>query len=126
MGLQVSVGRQHRPRASAVMTVCADQRFPDTAVNGTLVHEFENLELIIVDDASGREAFDALKHRAPRIRVRTSQTNPCMAAANRGIEADRGDIVLRLDTDDAAQLAHTGDWRRHSMTTASSAWWEAP
>lgn len=92
------------------MTAYTDQRFLDAAVDSILAQEFDDLELIIVDDASGRgEVFEALARRDPRIRVLTNPANlGTAAAANRGIAAARGDIILRLDSDDVAEPAHVG------------------
>lgn len=98
------------PRASVVMTVYTDQRFLDAAVNSVLTQEFDDLELIIVDDGTGEDAvFQALARRDRRIRLVINPTNlGTAAAANRGIEAARGEIILRLDADDIAEPAHVG------------------
>lgn len=97
------------PRASAVMTVYKDQRFLDAAVNSILTQEFDDLELIIVDDGTGQDAvFQELARRDRRIRLVINPNNLGTAAANRGIEAARGELILRLDTDDIAEPAHVG------------------
>ncbi|TPN01521.1 glycosyltransferase [Mesorhizobium sp. B2-1-3A] len=98
------------PRASVVMTVYTDQRFLDAAVNSILTQEFDDLELIIVDDGTGQDAvFQELARRDRRIRLVINPTNlGTAAAANRGIEAARGEIILRLDADDIAEPAHVG------------------
>lgn len=92
------------------MTVYTDQRFLDAAVNSILTQEFDDLELIIIDDGTGQDAvFQELARRDPRIRLITNPTNlGTAAAANRGIEAARGEIILRLDADDIAEPAHVG------------------
>ncbi|UVK53716.1 glycosyltransferase [Mesorhizobium sp. AR02] len=98
------------PRASVVMTVYTDQRFLDAAVNSILTQEFDDFELVIVDDGTGQDAvFQELARRDPRIRLVTNPTNlGTAAAANRGIETARGEIILRLDADDIAEPAHVG------------------
>ncbi len=92
------------------MTVYTDQRFLDAAVESILNQEFRDLELVIVDDGTGQdEVFRALARRDPRIRLFSNPTNlGTAAAANRGIEAARGDIILRLDADDIAEPTHVG------------------
>ncbi|KRB31949.1 hypothetical protein ASE05_02665 [Mesorhizobium sp. Root172] len=92
------------------MTVYTDQRFLDAAVNSILTQEFDDLELIIVDDGTGQDAvFQELARRDPRIRLIINPTNlGTAAAANRGIEAARGEIILRLDADDVAEPTHVG------------------
>ncbi|MFD1987851.1 glycosyltransferase [Mesorhizobium newzealandense] len=103
-------GTDRVPRASVVMTVYTDQRFLDAAVDSILAQEFSDLELIIVDDGTGQDAvFQALARRDPRIRIVVNPTNlGTAAAANRGIEAARADIILRLDADDVAEPTHVG------------------
>ena len=99
-----------RPAVSVVMTVYNDFRFLDAAVDSVLAQDFRDLELIIVDDGNARDAmFDALARRDPRIRIVVNPTNlGASAAANRGIESARGDIIARLDADDVAEPAWIG------------------
>ncbi|MBN8938639.1 MAG: glycosyltransferase [Rhizobiales bacterium] len=98
------------PGASVVMTVYNDFRFLDAAVDSVLGQEFRDLELIIVDDGTGEDArFDALARRDPRIRIVVNPTNiGTAAAANRGIDIARGDIIVRLDADDIAEPTRVG------------------
>ena len=98
------------PRASVIMTVYNDLRFLDAAVDSILQQEFRDLELIIVDDGTGQDAiFEALRHRDPRIRLVTNPANAgASAAANRGIEAARAEIIVRLDADDVAERTRVG------------------
>jgi glycosyltransferase involved in cell wall biosynthesis len=93
------------PAVSVVMTVYKDFRFLDAAVDSILAQDFRDLELIIVDDGNRDDArFDALARRDPRIRVVMNPTNlGTAAAANRGIETARADIIARLDADDIAE-----------------------
>jgi glycosyltransferase involved in cell wall biosynthesis len=92
------------------MTVYNDLRFLDEAVDSILGQEFADLELIIVDDGTGEDQrFNALARRDPRIRLVTNPANlGTAAAANRGIEAARADIIVRLDADDVAEPARVG------------------
>jgi glycosyltransferase involved in cell wall biosynthesis len=98
------------PRASVVMTVYNDLRFLDAAVDSILQQEFRELELVIVDDGTGQDAlFKALARRDPRIRLVTNPVNlGTAAAANRGIENARADIIVRLDADDVAEPTRVG------------------
>ncbi len=98
------------PRASIVMTVYNDLRFLDEAVDSILHQEFRDFELVIVDDGTRQDAvFKALGERDPRIRIVVNPTNlGTAAAANRGIEAARSDIILRLDADDVAEPTQVG------------------
>lgn len=99
-----------RPRVSVVMTVYNDLRFFDAAVDSILGQDFRDLELVIVDDGTGQtELFDSVARRDPRIRLVVNPANiGTAAAANRGIEASRADIIVRLDADDISEPARIG------------------
>lgn len=92
------------PHVAVVMTVYEDRRFLEAAVHGILVQTFRDFELIIVDDAGPPDALLAdLSRRDARIHVVVNESNlGAAAAANRGIEAARADIIVRLDADDIA------------------------
>ncbi len=92
-------------RISVVMTVCNDTRFLDAAVESVLVQDFSDFELVIVDDGARQDAIMAgLAHRDPRVRIVANKENLGPgAAANRGIEVARADILVRLDADDLAE-----------------------
>ena len=98
------------PRVSVVMAVGPDLRFLDAAVDSVLAQEYDDLELVVIDDATGaRDVFADLTRRDPRIRLLTNETNVGAAtSANRGIAAARGEIIARLDADDVAEPAHVG------------------
>jgi len=98
------------PGVSVIMTVYNDLRFLDAAVDSVLGQEFHDLELVIVDDGTGQDAiFRALAWRDPRIRIVVNPVNlGTAAAANRGIDSARGDIIVRLDADDIAEPTRVG------------------
>ena len=92
------------------MTVYNDLRFLDEAIDSILKQDFGDLELIVVDDGTGEtERFRRIEGRDPRIRVIALPANiGTAAAANRGIEAARAEIIARLDADDVAEPNHIG------------------
>jgi glycosyltransferase involved in cell wall biosynthesis len=98
------------PAVSVVMTVYNDLRFLDEAIDSILKQDFDDFELIVVDDGTGEtERFRQIEDRDPRIRVIALPINTGTAvAANRGIEAARADIIARLDADDIAEPGHIG------------------
>ena len=93
------------------MTAYHDLRFLDLAVDSILNQDFADLELIIVDDGTGEtERFRRIEQRDSRIKVIVNPRNEgTAAAANRGIEAARADIIARLDADDIAEPAQIGE-----------------
>jgi glycosyltransferase involved in cell wall biosynthesis/predicted O-methyltransferase YrrM len=103
-----SAGRT--PRASVVITAYNDLRFLDEAVASVLAQDFPDLELIVVDDGNeDKSAFAGLEARDPRLRLLVNPHNVGTAvAANRGIAASRGGIIVRLDADDVCEPARVG------------------
>src|SRR5262245_47754343 len=93
------------PRVSVVMTAYKDLRFFDEAVASVLAQDYQDFELIIVDDGSpDKSAFAGVEARDPRIRLLVNPMNlGTAAAANWGIAASTGEIISRLDADDAYQ-----------------------
>lgn len=98
------------PACSVVMTAYQDFRFLDEAVDSILVQDFGDFELIVVDDGSDDPApVKALAARDPRIRVLLNETNVGTAvSANRAIAVARGDIIVRLDSDDISEPSRIG------------------
>lgn len=98
------------PACSVVMTAYNDFRFLDEAVDSILGQDFTDFELIVVDDGSADPApVQALAARDPRIRVMLNDSNVGTAvSANRAIAAARGDIIVRLDSDDIAEPSRIG------------------
>lgn len=98
------------PRVSVVMTVYNDLRFLAAAVESVLRQDYQDFELILVDDGTGHADIIA-RHasRDRRIRVVRNEANlGAMGAANRGIRTARGDIIARLDADDIAEPQRLG------------------
>jgi glycosyltransferase involved in cell wall biosynthesis len=86
------------PRFSVVIPTYGRPRYLAEAVDSVLAQSVEDLECIVVDDASP----DPVEVRSdPRVRVVTRDTNGGSAAArNSGIDAATGDFVMFLDDDD--------------------------
>jgi len=97
--------KDNAPKVSVVMTAYNDLRFLDAAIDSVLRQDFEDFELIVVDDGTGRrDLFEPIRRRDARIRVLVNPANIGTAAsANRGIEAARADIIARLDADDISE-----------------------
>ncbi|WHU04029.1 CmcI family methyltransferase [Sphingomonas sp. NIBR02145] len=98
------------PACSVVMTAYNDFRFLDEAVDSVLGQDFQDFELIVIDDGSDDpEPVKALAARDPRIRVLLNETNVGTAvSANRAIAQARGDIIVRLDSDDVSEPSRIG------------------
>jgi len=94
------------PRISVVTTAFRPGRALLTAVRSLLDGEWANLEVLVVDDASGPEyapVLDAVAALDERVRViRRDRNGGTFAARNTAFDALTGDFVTGLDSDDWA------------------------
>ena len=89
---------------SVIMTAHKVNPMMDTAVNCILNQTHQNLELLIIDDASQPEDVAAYKEyeaRDSRVRVVRQEVNSgTYAGRNRGISEAQGDFISFIDSDD--------------------------
>ncbi|PCC52648.1 hypothetical protein CIK59_16285 [Brevibacterium aurantiacum] len=119
-----SVGSDHTPFLSIVMPVFNVAPYLDTSIQSVLMQDFEDFELIIVDDAStdnGRQVIGMHRALDDRIRVIELDHNTLGGAgvpSNLGIRAARGKYIAFVDSDDwvtksafsrLVELAETND-----------------
>ena len=92
------------PLVSVLLSVHNDARFLAAAVGSVLRQTVDDLELIVVDDASTDETPAVLAAvQDPRLRVlRNEQQLGLAASLNRGLGEAVGRYVARLDADDVA------------------------
>ena len=92
------------PKVSVIMPTFSPGPAIRTAVRSLLEQTWQNLEVIIVDDASPseyRHIFDELAHLDPRIRVLHQQKNQgAYVARNAGLDVATGEYVTTADDDD--------------------------
>jgi hypothetical protein len=94
------------PKISVVMTAYRPDRALLTAVRSLTEGNWANLEVLVVDDASGNEfdaVFEAAEAIDERVRVIRREANGgTFAARNTAFDALTGDFVTGLDADDWA------------------------
>ena len=92
------------PLVSVLLAVRNDSRFLGQAVASVLRQTVDDLELIVVDDASTDETPALLSGVGdPRLRVITNDEQAGLAfSLNRGLTEAKGRFVARLDADDVA------------------------
>ncbi len=97
-----SVG--YGPRVSVVIPVYNRERYLGAAIESVLRQHFDDLEIIVVDDASTDASYHVVKeYRDPRIRAVRNRTNQGIARTrNHGVALARGEYVAMLDSDDVA------------------------
>jgi glycosyltransferase involved in cell wall biosynthesis len=92
------------PLVSVLLSVHNDARFLAAAVESVLRQTVDDLELIVVDDASTDETPAVLSAvQDPRLRVlRNGKQLGLAASLNRALDEAQGRYVARLDADDVA------------------------
>lgn len=92
------------PALSVVMPAFNAEKYVERAVESILKQTFQDLELVIVDDASTDGTLEIIERLAAadaRIRVVPSEQNLGVAAAtNLGVSKTRADFIGRMDADD--------------------------
>jgi glycosyltransferase involved in cell wall biosynthesis len=92
------------PKVTVLIPVFNRERFIDDAIRSVMEQDFDDFELLLVDDGSTDrtpEILEAWKKRDPRVVVVTSPANQGIARAlNLGLAHARGRYVARLDSDD--------------------------
>ena len=75
----------------------------EKSVNSILQSSYRNIELLIVDDGSGKETADlcdSLAEKDDRIKVIHQKNSGVSAARNTGLKYVKGDYVVFVDSDD--------------------------
>jgi hypothetical protein len=105
------------PRVSVVMPVFNGETYLVEAIESVLGQTLEELELVLVDDASrdgSRAIAERFAREDTRVKVVANERNVGIAAAlNRGWRAARSPFIARLDADDIAlpdRLARQADF----------------
>ncbi len=92
------------PLISTFMKSYNHERYISEAIESVLSQDFEDLELIIVDDAStdeSRQIIERFAEQDPRIRVIFHEHNfGITRVVNDGIDAARGKFIAQIDSDD--------------------------
>lgn len=120
-----AVPADHIPTLSVVMPVFNVAPYLDAAIQSVLMQDYQDFELIIVDDASsdnGRKVIDMHASLDPRIRVIGLDHNTLGGAgipSNLGIRAARGKYIGFVDSDD--WVTKTGFARMVQLAEAKDA-----
>ena len=97
---------QQPPAITVLIAVHNGLPYLESAVRSIMEQTFEDIEILIVDDASSDDSPAVLARLADedqRIRVITLETNLRLPGAlNRGLDEARAPLVARMDADDLA------------------------
>ncbi len=92
------------PLVSAVVITHNRLSMLQKAINSVLAQTYENIEIIVVDDASTDGTYEYFRNQAEEklayIRIEPENSKGGNYARNRGIEAAKGEYIALLDDDD--------------------------
>jgi glycosyltransferase involved in cell wall biosynthesis len=93
------------PRISVVLPVFNGSAYIIESVASILTQTFRDFELLVVDDGSTdntRELLAPLAARDPRLQILAEPHRGLVGSLNHGIKVARGELIARMDADDAA------------------------
>lgn len=92
-----------KPKVSVVITTYNNSKYIMEAIYSVLEQDYENKEIIIIDDASDdntEELITVLKEKHPIFYLKKKVNQGPGAARNLGIAASKGEYICFLDADD--------------------------
>lgn len=86
---------------SIVVTNYNYEKFLAQAIDSCLGQDFENVEVVVVDDGSTDRSREIIEGYGDSVVVVVKENGGLASAVNAGFAASRGDLVCLLDSDDA-------------------------
>lgn len=98
------------PLVSVIMPTYNREKIIQFAIQSVLDQEYENFELIIIDDCSSDDSIKLIEnYNDSRIRLLRQLNNQGHSAArNKGLQAAKGDIITYLDSDNSWDSRYLG------------------
>lgn len=88
------------PKATVIIVSYNGAAYLEACIKAVVQSSHQNLEMIVVDNASLDNSVQILKKRFPNVNLIINNTNRGFAAANnQGIQASTGDIIIMLNQD---------------------------
>ncbi len=93
-----------KPLVSVIMATYNRAEFIEEAIDSVLAQDYDNYELIIIDDGSTDHSGELIAERYsryPQISYHYQANAGQMAATNEGIKRAKGDFIALIDSDNA-------------------------
>ena len=89
-------------KISVIIPVYNCEKYLSTCLDSILNQNYDNLEVLCIDDSSTDHSMDILRNyqKDKRIRLLTSSSKGCSAARNKGLEMAQGELITFVDADD--------------------------
>lgn len=89
-----------KPLVSVVIPVYNDEKYIQECVKSALNQDYENLEVIVVDDGSSDSTLKILQTFGEKIHYIHQENRGTAAALNKGIQNASGELIAWLSSDD--------------------------
>ncbi len=93
-----------RPKVTVIVPVFnTREQYLKKCISSITEQTLKNIEIIIIDDGSGRETFEAVEAAAgtdDRIRTFHKENGGVSSARNKGLDAAEGEYICFMDSDD--------------------------
>jgi glycosyltransferase involved in cell wall biosynthesis len=100
MGMNGSAERRSPVGVSVIIPTYNRGLFITEAIDSVLGQTYQNVEIIVVDDASTDDTLDRLQPYGSRISIVTTNHGGAAHARNAGVKVAKGNYVAFLDSDD--------------------------
>ncbi|NVH47131.1 bifunctional glycosyltransferase/CDP-glycerol:glycerophosphate glycerophosphotransferase [Photobacterium damselae] len=87
-------------KISIIITLYNRANIVDKAIESALKQDYNNKEIIIVNDGSTDNYEDALAPYKDQVIIYTQENKGCAGAKNKGVELATGEYIIFLDSDD--------------------------
>lgn len=93
------------PKVSVIIPACNAERFLPTAIKSVISQEFEDYEIIVVDDGSTDRTCEVVSEfmtdDPPPVRLIRQKNSGVAMARNAGLKEAKGEYIAFLDADDS-------------------------
>ncbi|HYX42356.1 MAG TPA: glycosyltransferase family 2 protein, partial [Pyrinomonadaceae bacterium] len=99
---RVHAGEAYKPSVSIIVPAYNEERVIVGTIESLLASDYEDFEIIIVDDGSPDKTSEVVRERfldEPRVRLFTKENEGKAEALNYGLRHATGEIIIALDAD---------------------------
>ena len=92
-----------KPAASVILPIYNAEKYLDSAIKSVLEQDFENFELLLLNDGSTDRSISCLEYyaaRDKRCKLHSWTNRGLIKTLNAGVQLANSDILIRMDADD--------------------------
>ena len=117
------------PLVSVIIPTYNRKLIAEAAIKSVVMQDYNNIEIIVVDDGSTDGTFEYLTRCFPNITILTQNNKGVSSARNLGIKNASGEWIALLDSDDiwlpqklSIQMSYIEEKKHYSICHTSEIW----